>query len=129
MHKNATKCNETLSKWCKNKHGASKLWICWRRIRITPEPIRDEWEMRARNWFLAHGGSYDELTGDLICSDGLRIPRENWKKIVKEIKEGKRKFTPDREKDLLTLVLGNDNHGGRMMRADNHPVGNPKRKV
>jgi hypothetical protein len=57
---------------------------------ITPEPILDEWEMRETNWFLAHGGSYDELTGDLIYSDGLRIPRENWKKIVKEIKEGKR---------------------------------------
>jgi hypothetical protein len=25
MHKNAAKCNETLSKWCKNKHGASKI--------------------------------------------------------------------------------------------------------
>jgi hypothetical protein len=25
MHKNAIKCNETLSKWCKNKHGASKI--------------------------------------------------------------------------------------------------------
>jgi hypothetical protein len=25
MHKNATKCNETVSKWCKNKHGASKI--------------------------------------------------------------------------------------------------------
>jgi hypothetical protein len=25
MHKNATKCNETLSKWCKNKRGASKF--------------------------------------------------------------------------------------------------------
>jgi hypothetical protein len=25
MRKNATKCNETLSKWCKNKHGASKI--------------------------------------------------------------------------------------------------------
>jgi hypothetical protein len=25
MHKNATKCNNTLSKWCKNKHGASKI--------------------------------------------------------------------------------------------------------
>jgi hypothetical protein len=25
MHKNATKCNQTLSKWCKNKHGASKI--------------------------------------------------------------------------------------------------------
>ena len=80
---------------------------------IEPEWIRDEWELRARNWFLAHGGSYNEDTGDLVCSDGLRIPRENWKKIVKEIKEGTRKFTPDREKDLLTLVLGNDEHGGR----------------
>jgi hypothetical protein len=25
MHKNATKCNETICKWCKNKHGASKI--------------------------------------------------------------------------------------------------------
>jgi hypothetical protein len=25
MHKNAMKYNETLSKWCKNKHGASKI--------------------------------------------------------------------------------------------------------
>jgi uncharacterized membrane protein len=25
MHKNTTKCNETLSKWCKNNHGASKI--------------------------------------------------------------------------------------------------------
>jgi hypothetical protein len=25
MHKNATKCNETQRKWCKNKHGSSKI--------------------------------------------------------------------------------------------------------
>jgi hypothetical protein len=25
MHKSATKCNEILGKWCKNKHGASKI--------------------------------------------------------------------------------------------------------
>jgi hypothetical protein len=25
MHKSATKCKETLDKWCKNKHGASKI--------------------------------------------------------------------------------------------------------
>jgi hypothetical protein len=25
MHKNATKCNEILRKWCKNKHRASKI--------------------------------------------------------------------------------------------------------
>jgi hypothetical protein len=25
MHKSATKCNETIGKWLKNKHGASKI--------------------------------------------------------------------------------------------------------
>jgi hypothetical protein len=25
MHKSVTKCNKTLGKWCKNKHGASKI--------------------------------------------------------------------------------------------------------
>jgi hypothetical protein len=25
MHKSATKCNETIGKWCKNKHGVSKI--------------------------------------------------------------------------------------------------------
>jgi hypothetical protein len=25
MHKSATRCNETIGKWCKNKHGASKI--------------------------------------------------------------------------------------------------------
>jgi transposase InsO family protein len=25
MHKSATKCNETIGKWCKNKHGAPKI--------------------------------------------------------------------------------------------------------
>jgi hypothetical protein len=47
---------------------------------IEPEWICDDCELRARNWFLAHGGSYNEQTGNLLCSDGLRIPRKNWKK-------------------------------------------------
>jgi hypothetical protein len=25
MHENATKCNKTIGKWCKNKHGESKI--------------------------------------------------------------------------------------------------------
>jgi hypothetical protein len=25
MYKNATKCNKTIGKWCKTKHGASKI--------------------------------------------------------------------------------------------------------
>ena len=81
---------------------------------ITPEPIREEWDLRARNWFLGHGSEYDESTGDLICSDGIRIPRDTWQKVVKEIKAGTTKFHPDREKDLLTKVLGNDERGGRV---------------
>ena len=89
--------------------------------------MREDWELRARNWFLAHGGSYDEQTGDLVCSDGLKIPRENWKKIVKEIKEGNRKFRPDREKDLLTLVLGNDEHEALALRSRGG-LGLPKTK-
>ena len=26
---------------------------------VNPEPIREEWDLRARNWFLAHGCEYD----------------------------------------------------------------------
>ena len=33
---------------------------------VTPEPIREKWDLRARNWFLAHGCEYDMLTGDLV---------------------------------------------------------------
>ena len=80
---------------------------------IIPEPIRDEWEQRARNFFLAHGSEYDNETGDLVCNEGIRVPRETWLKVVKEIKEGKTKFRADREKDLLTKVLGNPEKGGR----------------
>ena len=43
---------------------------------IRPETIREEWELRAQNWFLGHGSTYDETTGDLICPDGLRVPRQ-----------------------------------------------------
>jgi hypothetical protein len=32
MHKNATKCYKTQSKWCKNKHGASKIIDTLRRV-------------------------------------------------------------------------------------------------
>ena len=43
---------------------------------IEPEWMREDWELRARNWFLAHGGSYDEQRWDLFCSDGLMISRK-----------------------------------------------------
>jgi hypothetical protein len=36
MHKNATKCNETIGKWCKNKHGASKIIETFEMYQQTP---------------------------------------------------------------------------------------------
>ena len=69
--------------------------------------------MRARNWFVGYWASYDEETGDIVCGDGIRIPRENWINTMKAIKDGTFKFKPDREKDMLTLVLGNDEKPGR----------------
>jgi hypothetical protein len=50
MHKSATKCNETLGKWCKNKHGASKLIDTLETYHPTlppastgPPPLRFSW--------------------------------------------------------------------------------------
>jgi hypothetical protein len=42
MYKNATKCNETIGKWCKNKHGASKIidtFETYQRYHFQQEPI------------------------------------------------------------------------------------------
>jgi hypothetical protein len=36
MHKNAMKCNKTLSKWYKNKHGASKIIDTFETYQGTP---------------------------------------------------------------------------------------------
>jgi hypothetical protein len=36
MHKSATKCNETLYKWCKNKHGASKIIDTFETYQLAP---------------------------------------------------------------------------------------------
>jgi hypothetical protein len=42
MHKNATKCNETLSKWCKNKHGASKIIDTFETYQRTSQPWKKD---------------------------------------------------------------------------------------
>jgi hypothetical protein len=39
MHKNATKCNETLSKWCENKDGASKIIDTFETYQPPPPPL------------------------------------------------------------------------------------------
>jgi hypothetical protein len=42
MHKNATKCNETIGKWCKNKHGASKIIDMFETYQLDELPIVHE---------------------------------------------------------------------------------------
>jgi hypothetical protein len=41
MHKNATKCNETIYKWCKNKHGASKIIDTFETYHTTVQKIKE----------------------------------------------------------------------------------------
>ncbi|KAK1692045.1 hypothetical protein QYE76_008742 [Lolium multiflorum] len=76
---------------------------------ITPEPLREGWDTRARNWFLGH--EYDMKTCNLVESDRRLGYPGKWIEVTADIK--KTKFAPDREKDLLTLVLGNPEKGGR----------------
>jgi hypothetical protein len=52
--------------------------------------------------------------GDPVQSDSkVKIPRKKWLQVKADIKLGKLKFVPDRENDLLMLVLGNTEKGGR----------------
>jgi hypothetical protein len=39
MHKSATKCNETSGKWCKNKHGASKIIDTFETYQLLPSTL------------------------------------------------------------------------------------------
>jgi hypothetical protein len=72
MHKNATKCNETLSKWCKNKHGASKImdtletYHRWRKS----EPEKKT-ERKRRGWRHEGGGR-----------EAARVSRDPWLGIL-----------------------------------------------
>jgi hypothetical protein len=45
MHKSATKCNETIGKWCKNKHGASKIIDTLETYQGTLQPDRENDEL------------------------------------------------------------------------------------
>jgi hypothetical protein len=57
MHKSATKCNKTVGKWCKNKHGASKIidtletyqWRTFQRGRYESEEQGDA-QKTQRRW-------------------------------------------------------------------------------
>jgi hypothetical protein len=90
MHKNATKCNKTLSKWCKNKHGASK-------IIDTFETYQGAEGSRSRDPFLpvrAHGeGQGVELFAGYVVDGtnerGLTILAHASKAISREVRDAR----------------------------------------
>jgi hypothetical protein len=52
MHKNATKCNKTLSKWCKNKHGASKIINTFETYQPSRSRVDDDGGVQYVSWKL-----------------------------------------------------------------------------
>jgi hypothetical protein len=61
MHKNAMKCNKILSKWCKNKHGASKIIDTFE----TYQPFRRQ-PSTMRDWDEAYGEARGYKEGDTL---------------------------------------------------------------
>jgi hypothetical protein len=51
MHKSATKCNEILSKWCKNKHGVSKIIDTFETYQLVPAPRQRRLEDSGEVWW------------------------------------------------------------------------------
>jgi hypothetical protein len=57
MHKNATKCNKTQSKWCINKHGASKIIDTFETYQAAAADLRRRQWFCGGDGFLGDGGS------------------------------------------------------------------------
>jgi hypothetical protein len=78
MHKNATKCNKTLRKWCKNKHGASKIIDTFE----TYQAVAKLASINLQKLVLYPTGSINLgfiLRGDLLlCSSYLPLGVPNW---------------------------------------------------
>jgi hypothetical protein len=75
-------------------------------------PETEQWPRRSRNWALAHGAVYDEITGKLVQKKKqIAEPLGELVKTITEVQEGT--FKPDRENDELTKALKNKEHTGR----------------
>jgi hypothetical protein len=51
MHKSATKCNETIGKWCKNKHRASKIIDTFETYQVPNWTVKDHQHRAASRHF------------------------------------------------------------------------------
>ena len=70
------------------------------------------WPDRCRTWFFGAGGTLDPVTGKCQWTDEqLQIPVKNLRHYIDAAQRGT--FLPNREKDELTMALGNPEHPGR----------------
>ena len=77
---------------------------------IEPETIN--WPDRCRTWFFGAGGTLDPVSGKCRWTDEqLKIPVNRLRHYIDAAQQGT--FVPDREKDELTMALGNPEHPGR----------------
>jgi hypothetical protein len=101
MHKNATKCNETLSKWCKNKHGASKIMDTLETYQSTGEPNKLSEALDDPKWRQAMEEEYNAL---LENKTWHLVPPSNNKNIIYckwfyRIKKGQMVLLTDTKQD------------------------------
>ena len=76
------------------------------------EPETMNWPDRCRTWFFGAGGTLDPVSGKCLCTDEqMKIPVKRLQHYIDSAQEGT--FIPDREKDELTMALGNPEHPGR----------------
>ena len=70
------------------------------------------WPDRCRTWFFGAGGTLDHVSGKCRWTDEqLKIPVNRLQHYIDAAQQGT--FVLDREKDELTMALGNPEHPGR----------------
>src|SRR5688572_30526080 len=74
-------------------------------------PATLEWLERAKHWYYAHGGMLNPEDRSFVFGQELREAAMRLVELIKATAE--EKFVSDREKDELTLALGNPEHHGR----------------
>ena len=82
-------------------------------------PQTADWPLRSKFWLFAHGAVLDEETGRIVAKGKWKEKIETITPLLIDAIDRVRKGTyiPDREKDELTLALGNPEHVGRVRTA------------
>ena len=76
------------------------------------EPKKTNWPDRCQTWFFGAGGTWDPVSGKCFWTDEqLQTPVNNLRHYIDAAQRGT--FLPNKEKDELTMALGNPEHPGR----------------